>query len=89
MQDICCNKCNKEFSVEAKNIKTKIVGNIEVQYFKCKYCNEKYITSCIDDYIEKEQTRYKKLNEYNKRSKCLKNMKMYSERLKDKVKDKL
>lgn len=89
MQYICCNKCDKEFSIEAKNIKTIIIDNIKVQYFECKHCKEKYITSCIDDYIDKEQIRYKKLNEHNKRSKCLKNMKIHSDRLKDKVEDKL
>lgn len=59
MDRIRCDKCNKEFSLDAEDIKTKIIDNIEVQYFECKHCDEKYIIICTDDYIIKEQQRYK------------------------------
>ena len=44
--------------------------------------------SCIDEYIMKEQRRYQKLNSDNNKAdalKCLKNMKVHSDRLKNKI----
>lgn len=59
MLTLICDKCSKEFTLEAKDIKHKTINKIEVQYFECEHCNEKYITICSDDYIVKEQQRYK------------------------------
>lgn len=84
-----CDNCEQEIHIEAKDIKNKIIDNIEVSYFKCKYCNDKYITTCIDDYIKKEQKRYFKLSRMNGKHeatlKALENMKVHSDRLKLKV----
>ncbi len=84
-----CDNCKQEIHIEAQDIKNKIIDNIEVSYFECKYCNNKYITTCIDDYIKKEQNRYLKLGrrngKYEATKKALKNMKIHSGRLKLKV----
>lgn len=85
-----CDKCNEEFILDDKDIKCKSLDDvlINVTYFECSNCNEKYIVSCEDKYILKEQRRYKKLKESNdnaKAIKCLNNMKLHSDRLKLKV----
>lgn len=84
-----CDCCNKEFILEAKDIKTRIINDVEVSYFECKHCKHKYITTCIDDYIRKEQRRYNRLTDKDKKLKCLQNMKRHSDTLKLKIKDKL
>lgn len=89
-----CDKCNEEFILDDNDIKHKLIDYmlVNVTYFECSNCNEKYIVSCEDKYILKEQRRYKKLKESNdnaKAIKCLNNMKLHSDRLKEKVKDKI
>lgn len=86
MENIVCDKCNKEFSLEAKDLESKIVDDTEVQYFECKHCNHKYITACIDSYNRKELRRYNRLSDSDKKLKCLQNMKTHSDMLKDKIK---
>ena len=92
-RNLNCDCCNKEFILEAQDIKIKIIDDVEVSYFECKHCNYKYITTCIDDYIRKEQRRYQKLiksiDKVDKTQKCLRNMKLHSDRLKAKIIDKL
>lgn len=118
MNNIKCDKCNKEFSLEADDIKTKVIDEvlITVSFFECPHCQHKYITSCVDSYIRKEQIRYKNIikdmqdlirtsvrsNKINitqydkklkvlkdKKTRCLDNMKLHSDILEDKVKDRL
>ncbi|MGL5330188.1 MAG: hypothetical protein ACRDD7_13035 [Peptostreptococcaceae bacterium] len=83
---LACDICNNEFILEAHNIQTKIIDNVEIIYFECRHCSYKYITTCIDDYIRKEQRRYQKLikdiDNVDKTHKCLNNMKLHSDRLK-------
>ena len=83
---VICDECNKEFVIELRDIVEVELNidrkNVLVQYFECSHCKYKYITLCIDDYIEKEQRRYKKLKDHDKRIKCLNNMKTHSDRLK-------
>lgn len=95
---VICDECNKEFFIETEDlIETKLTidnKKVSTTWFKCSHCNKKYITSCIDDYIEKEQRRYEKLvdnckknktSNQDRRIKCLNNMKTHSDRLKLKV----
>lgn len=56
-----CDKCNKDFNLKLRNLKKKVIDGIEVMYFTCKHCNEKYLYSCIDDYIKSKQKAYKNL----------------------------
>lgn len=62
MENIVCDKCNKQFNLEAKDLKYKVVDDILVQYFECKHCNHKYITTCRDNYIDKEYIRHQNLD---------------------------
>lgn len=87
--DIKCDKCEQEFLLERKDIKHRAIDElmINVSYFECSNCKQKYIIECVDQYILKEQRRYKKLSDRNKKLKCLNNMKVHSDRLKLKVID--
>lgn len=118
MENIICVECNKEFTLEAKDIKTKAIDEvlITISFFECPQCHRKYIVSCTDSYIRKEQIRYQNITKdiqklvrtvtrekkpnvtqydksikelKDKKLRCLDNMKTYSDRLKEKVKDKL
>lgn len=118
LEAVKCDKCNEEFSLEAEDIKTKVIDEvlITVSFFECPHCQHKYITSCVDNYIRKEQIRYKNIikdiqdlirtnvrsNKINitqydkklkvlkdKKTRCLDNMKLHSDILEDKVKDRL
>jgi transcription elongation factor Elf1 len=86
-----CDNCKQEIQIEAKDIKFKAIDElmVNVTYFECIHCDKKYIVSCIDKYILKEQRRYFKLVRENGKHdatiKALKNMKIHSDRLKDKV----
>ena len=87
--DIKCDKCEQEFLLERKDIKHRAIDElmINVSYFECSNCKQKYIIECVDQYILKEQRRYKKLSDSKKKLNCLNNMKTYSDRLKFKVID--
>lgn len=63
MNNIICDKCNKEFNLEAEDLKSKTIDDIHVMYFECKHCNYKYITTCRDSYIDREYVRHQKLKE--------------------------
>lgn len=115
MENIKCDKCNKEFSLEVRDINTKVIDDIQVSYFECKHCNHEYITTCRDKYIDKEYIRHQRLKQEidslealrrkdsrftykhqeeliklkGKKLKCLKNMKAHSDRLKDKIKNRV
>ncbi|SCI45591.1 Uncharacterised protein [uncultured Clostridium sp.] len=86
-----CDNCKQEIQIEAKDIKLKSIDElmVNVTYFECSRCNKKYIVSCVDKYILKEQRRYLKLGrgngKYEATIKALKNMKIHSDRLKYKV----
>lgn len=93
MKSVTCDNCTNEIILSEDIIIETDIDGIEVKYFECLECTEKYIISCIDDYIRKEQRRYFKLKQEAGRSddaiKCLNNMKLHSDRIKLKVKDKL
>lgn len=57
-----CDICTKEFEITKDNILTKNIDGIKVQYFICEHCGFRYIVSCIDSYIAKEQRRLEKLD---------------------------
>lgn len=47
--DIVCDKCGKEFQIKESDLKVKKFENeIEIQYFKCPECGEKYIYLVTD-----------------------------------------
>nr|WP_302417069.1 hypothetical protein [uncultured Romboutsia sp.] len=91
--DIKCDKCEQEFLLERKDIKHRAIDElmINVSYFECSNCKQKYIIECVDQYILKEQRRYLRLSrqngKYESTMKALKNMKVHSDRLKLKVID--
>lgn len=94
-----CNICDIEFDLSGEKIKVKNVNGIEVTYFECNSCNHKYITSCYDDYVLREQKKLKKLDEkisettngkereklMIKSQRLLKHLKTHSDRLKRSV----
>nr|DAF09369.1 MAG TPA: MqsA [Caudoviricetes sp.] len=85
---VICDQCNHSFTIEKENIRNILINDIEVTYLECKECNHKYVISCIDEYIMKEQRRYQKLIRDNNKGdslKCLMNMKVHSNRLKNKI----
>lgn len=91
-----CDICDVEFEIDNSKMKVKNVNDIEVNYFECHKCNHKYITSCYDNYVLREQNKLKKLNEkisattngkereklMIKSQKLLKHLKTHSDRLK-------
>lgn len=91
--NIKCDKCDQEFLLKSKDIKHRDIDElmINVSYFECSNCKQKYITSCVDEYILKEQRRYLRLSRQNGKCestmKALENMKVHSDRLKLKVID--
>lgn len=94
--NVKCDICNIEFELNREKIKTITVNGIEVNYFECNSCNHKYITSCYDDYVLREQRKLKKLDEkisvttngkereklMIKSQRMLKHLKTHSDRLK-------
>ena len=88
-----CDNCEQEFLLEAKDINHRAIDElmINVSYFECSNCKQKYIIECVDQYILKEQRRYLRLSRQNGKNestmKALKNMKVHSDRLKLKVID--
>lgn len=91
-----CDICDIEFEINNPAMKVKNVNGIEVNYFECNNCNHKYITSCYDDYVLREQRKLKKLDEkisvttngkereklIIKSQKLLRHLKTHSDRLK-------
>ncbi|HCL4578783.1 TPA: transglycosylase [Clostridium botulinum] len=87
---VSCNKCNKDFEI---GIKTKYYYKLEIQYFICPHCGEKYTYAVIDDYIRekrkelnnikekvKQCTKEKQVNKLiNEQRKIIRNMKQYSD----------
>lgn len=90
-----CDNCEQQFLLEAKDIKHRVIDDlmINVSYFECSNCKQKYITECVDQYILKEQRRYLRLarhnGKYESTMKALENMKVHSDRLKSKIINKL
>lgn len=60
---VICDKCDCEFEINKSDIKEVILKGITSFYFKCKSCNEIYITACYDEYVIKEQNRLKRLDQ--------------------------
>ena len=93
-----CDICDVEFEIN-NPAKVKNVNGIEVTYFECNSCNHKYIISCYDDYVLREQNKLKKLDEkisattngkereklMIKSQRLLKHLKTHSDRLKRSV----
>ena len=77
-----CNECNISFEIKCKNI---IINDIEITYFKCTECNQLYIISCVNDYIRKEQQRYKRLKNKTLKKICHNNIMLHSNMLKRKL----
>ncbi|MDM0364165.1 hypothetical protein QVB34_18140 [Clostridioides difficile] len=74
-----CNNCGKEVNVNDRDLKTKVIDNTTVTYFMCSRCFEKFVVSCMDDYIKHKQEEYKKLKDSE--AKLLQDMKEYSDGL--------
>ncbi|EGT3772699.1 TPA: hypothetical protein ACMVEP_003479 [Clostridioides difficile] len=74
-----CNNCGKEVNVNDRDLKTKVIDNTTVTYFVCHRCNEKFIVSCVDDYVKYIQAEYKNLKDSE--AKLLQSMKEYSDGL--------
>ncbi len=99
---VICNKCNAEFTISKESVLKKSIDDIRVEYFKCPECEEVYITTCIDSYVEREQMKLKSLDEkisntinihekerlIIKSQRKLKHLKAQSDRLKAEVKKK-
>ncbi len=91
-----CDICDIEFEINSFEIKVKNVNGIKVNYFECHKCNHKYVTSCYDNYVLREQKKLKKLDEkisattngkereklMIKSQRMLKHLKTHSDRLK-------
>ena len=62
---IYCNKCKKQFIMGDYNIASLKKGDLEVQYFSCPSCGEKYLYFTSDskmrDLIQRRKTVQKKL----------------------------
>lgn len=45
-----CDNCEQEFLLEAKDIKHRAIDElmINVSYFECSNCKQKYIIECVD-----------------------------------------
>lgn len=98
--EVICDKCNNEFIISKESILKKSINDIKVEYFKCLECEEVYIITCIDTYVERELRKLKALDEkiFNtinlnekerlviKAKKKLKHLKIQSDRLKREVK---
>lgn len=79
---VTCNECNNTFEI---NCDMKLINDIEVTYFKCSECNKLYIVCCVDEYIKKEQRRYKKLKNEVLKKTCHKNITLHSNMLKKRM----
>lgn len=79
---VTCNECNKTFEI---NCDMKLINNVEVTYFKCNECNTLYIICCVDEYIKKEQRRYKKLKNEVLKKICHNNITLHSNMLKKRM----
>ena len=60
---VICDKCKNDFTISKEDILRKSIDDIKVEYFKCSECDEVYITTCIDSYVEREQRKLKSLDE--------------------------
>ena len=102
MVKVKCDICNTEFIISKESILKKSIDDIKVEYFKCPECEEVFIITCIDSYVEREQRKLKSLDEkisntinthererlIIKSQRKLKHLKTQSDRLKDEVKKK-
>lgn len=52
-QSTLCNACLEMFVVERKDIATVTDGDLEIQYFSCPRCGEKYIVLVTDSEMRK------------------------------------
>lgn len=59
--EVYCNKCNKDFEINAKEKKYKD-GIVEL-YFKCPHCKERYTSFFTDKNIRQKQKKVRKLYE--------------------------
>lgn len=84
-----CNECTEEFILKYEDIKEVTIDNIKVKYFKCKLCDEIYITECVDDFIVKERLLYQRMNSPRKKKDCMNRMIDHSDKLKLKIINKL
>lgn len=96
MGKVKCDICDNEFMISKEKVINQKINEIDINYFECIRCNHKYISSCYDSYILKEQRRlknlYKKISsevDVNKKSelihksqKLLNHLKVHSDRLK-------
>lgn len=101
MRNICvCDKCENEFVIEEDSLKAKTIDDVNIKYFKCPYCSEKFIYIVEDKYTLQKQNKIKNIQEKlkepgnKKADKLYKNMKKimkdvfeYQRRLKTKYKD--
>ena len=79
---VTCDECNKTFEI---NCDMKLIDDIEVTYFKCNECDKLYIICCVDEYIKKEQRRYKKLKNEGLKKTCHKNITLHSNMIKKRM----
>ena len=51
MNKVVCDKCKDEFNIK---FQTKNKGNLQVTYFECPKCNERYIVNVTDKKLRKD-----------------------------------
>lgn len=55
-----CNACEKDFTLEAKDIRNRQSGDLLFQYFKCPNCDAAFLISVSDKEFRKYLKRLKK-----------------------------
>ena len=48
-----CNDCLDEFEVEPANIQTVKIEDLDIQFFPCPSCGQKYVIFAADDEMKK------------------------------------
>ena len=48
-----CNNCLDEFEIEAGSIQTVMIEDLDIQFFPCPSCGQKYVVFAANDEMKK------------------------------------
>ena len=69
MNKIICDECKVEISITKDLIETKhLSGGIQINFFRCKKCNSKYLVDVTDRTTREKQEEVRKWSEARKKS---------------------
>lgn len=68
MNKIICDECKAEIPMGIDLIETKFLGEIQINFFRCKNCGVKYLVNVTDKEVREKQQVLRKWSDQHKKA---------------------